>query len=68
MQEDTRGTRRVVAYYSRRFTQAEYNYPIHDKEMLAIIACLEAWRAELRSCEGFTVLTDHEKLRHFMQK
>jgi hypothetical protein len=26
---------------------AEINYPIHDKEMLAIIRALEAWRPEL---------------------
>ncbi|SPO07798.1 uncharacterized protein DNG_10493 [Cephalotrichum gorgonifer] len=67
-QEDENGTRGVVAYYSRRLTAAEYNYPIHDKEMLAIISCLKAWRAELRGCGPFTVVCDHKNLEYFMTK
>jgi hypothetical protein len=31
-----------VAYYSKTMILAEINYPIHDKEMLAIIRALEA--------------------------
>jgi hypothetical protein len=34
----------------------ENNYEIHDKEMLAIIRCLEEWDSELRTVEKFTVL------------
>jgi hypothetical protein len=30
-----------VAYYSRKFTTAEINYPIYDKELVAIIAAFE---------------------------
>ena len=30
----------AVAYYSRKMTPAEANYPIHDKEMLAIVSCI----------------------------
>ncbi|KAM4061314.1 Pol [Hirsutella rhossiliensis] len=44
------------------------NYPIHDKELLAIIRCLEHWDAELRSVKSFTVLTDHLNLRYFTKK
>ncbi len=40
--EDKR--RRPVAYISKSLNKAERNYEIHDKEMLAIIQCLEAWR------------------------
>ncbi|KAM4061441.1 retrovirus polyprotein [Hirsutella rhossiliensis] len=47
---------------------AECNYPIHDKELLAIIRCLEHWDAELRSVKSFTVLTDHLNLRYFTKK
>jgi hypothetical protein len=36
-----------VAYYSKTMILAEINYLIHDKEMLAIIQALEAWRPEL---------------------
>jgi len=35
---------RPVAYISKSLNKAERNYEIHDKEMLAIIQCLEAWR------------------------
>jgi len=33
---------RPVAYISKLLNKAEKNYEIHDKEMLAIIWCLEA--------------------------
>jgi len=33
---------RLVAYISKSLNEAERNYEIHNKEMLAIIWCLEA--------------------------
>jgi len=45
----------------------EWNYKIHDKEMLAIIRALEEWRHFL---EGVThpveIWTDHKNLEYFM--
>ena len=35
---------RPVAYISKSLNEAERNYEIHNKEMLAIIRCLEVWR------------------------
>ena len=35
---------RPVAYISRSLNKTERNYKIHNKEMLAVIQCLEAWR------------------------
>ena len=35
---------RPVAYISKLLNEAKRNYEIHDKEILAIIRCLEAWR------------------------
>ena len=35
---------RPVAYISKSLNEAKRNYEIHDKEMLAIIQCLGAWR------------------------
>ena len=32
---------KLVAYISKLLNKAERNYEIHDKEMLAIIRCLE---------------------------
>ena len=68
LSQDVNGERKPIAYYSRKLNKAEINYPIHDKELLAIIHCLKQWDAELRSCGRFTVLTDHRNLEHFMVK
>ena len=35
---------RLVVYISKSLNETEKNYKIHDKEMLAVIRCLEAWR------------------------
>ena len=35
---------RPVTYISKSLNEAERNYEIHDKEILVIIWCLEAWR------------------------
>ncbi|KAF4474222.1 Transposon Tf2-9 polyprotein [Colletotrichum fructicola Nara gc5] len=67
-QEDEHGRRHAVAYHSQRLNAAQFNYPIHDKEMLAIISCLRAWRAELQSVNKFKVLSDHKNLKYFMTK
>ena len=43
---------RLVAYISKSLNEAERNYKIHDKEMLAIIRCLEAWRHFLEGAKS----------------
>ena len=58
---------RPCAYFSKKNLPAECNYDIHDKELLAVIRCLEEWDAELRSVKSFTILTDHKNLEHFMK-
>jgi len=56
-----------VAYISKLLNEIEQNYEIHDKEMLAVIHCLEAWRHFLkRSQSKFEVWTDHKNLEYFM--
>ncbi|KAM4056428.1 reverse transcriptase (RNA-dependent DNA polymerase) [Hirsutella rhossiliensis] len=67
-QEGPDGRRHACAFFSKRLSPAEYNYPIHDKEMLAIMRCLDNWSAELRSCGPFTILTDHRNLEYFMTR
>jgi hypothetical protein len=34
---------RPIAFMSRAFNEAEQNYKIYDKEMLAIMKALEEW-------------------------
>jgi hypothetical protein len=55
---------RPVAYESRSFKGAELNYPVHEKELLAIIRALAKWRSELLGYQ-FQVWTDHRTLEHF---
>lgn len=57
---------RPCAYYSKKNAPAECNYEIYDKEMLAIVQCLEEWDAELRSMGSFQICTDHKNLEYFM--
>ena len=58
---------RPVAYISKLLNEAERNYEIHDKEMLVIIRCLEAWRHFLEGAKGrFEIWTDHKNLEYFM--
>jgi len=52
-----------IAFYSRSLTQAEKNYPIYDKELLAIISALENWRHLLKGTSTpFTIFSDHRNL------
>jgi len=60
------GLLRPCAFYSRKNAPAECNYEIYDKEMLAIINCLQEWDAELRSVKQFQIRTDHKNLQYFM--
>ena len=56
-------------FYSRKFSGAELNYPVHDKEMLAIMACAKQWQHHLRhipvSNVRHEVWTDHQSLVYF---
>ena len=59
---------RPVAYISKLLNKAERNYEIHDKEMLVIIQCLEAWRHFLEEAKNrFEIWTDHKNLEYFMK-
>jgi hypothetical protein len=55
------------AFHSRKFSPAEINYEIHDKELLAIVDCFKAWRRYLEgSLHTVQVFTDHKNLEYFM--
>ena len=53
-----------VAFDSMTFEGAELNYPVHEKEMLAIIRVLKKWWADLFG-SAFTIFTDHKTLEKF---
>ena len=54
-----------VAYYSRKMSQAEQNYDIHNKELLAVVNALEHWRVYAESSSKLTIFTDHKNLTTF---
>ena len=59
---------RPVAFISKSLSNTERNYEIHDKEMLAIVRCLEAWRHFLEGAVvKFEIWTDHKNLEYFMK-
>jgi hypothetical protein len=53
-----------VAFDSMTFKGAELNYPIHEKELLAIIRALRRWQADLIGSH-ILVYTDHCTLENF---
>ncbi|GJP67626.1 hypothetical protein CLOP_g24423, partial [Closterium sp. NIES-67] len=51
-----------IAYESRKLNPAEQNYPVHDKELLAIVHAFKVWRCYLTGAD-VTVRTDHKSLQ-----
>ena len=53
-----------VAYESAQLSGAEKNYPIHEKELLAIIQALKKWRSDLLGSYFGNWLSNHCPLAH----
>jgi hypothetical protein len=55
-----------IAYHSRKFSPAEINYEIDDKELLAVVDSFKIWRKYLEGAL-LTVLvySDHQNLEYF---
>src|SRR5258708_33581755 len=63
-QED--GLFHLIGFMSKSFSDMEWNYQIHDKEMLVIMCPLEDWRHFLeQSDQKFEIHTDHKNLSYF---
>lgn len=63
MQFDADGNERVASYQSRQPKPAERNYPVHDKEFLAMRYVLVKFRVYLLGELTFAIYTDHASLR-----
>ena len=62
------GLWRPVAFFSKSLNETERNYEIHDKEILAIIRELEAWKHLLEEAQyKFEIWTDHKNLEYFIK-
>ncbi|SYW75163.1 uncharacterized protein UHO2_03557 [Ustilago hordei] len=66
LKQEHEGRWHPVAFSSRKMSSAEKNYEIHDKELLAVVACLTQWRHMLAGLPNqLVILTDHEALKYF---
>ena len=59
---------RPVTFISKSLSDTKRNYEIHDKEMLAVVRCLEVWRHFLEeTVVKFEIWIDHKNLEYFMK-
>jgi RNase H-like domain found in reverse transcriptase/Integrase zinc binding domain len=61
---ETWETARPVAFDLVALKGAQANYPVHEKELLAIIRALTKWRTDLLG-SPITIYTDHRTLENF---
>jgi len=59
---------RPIAFISKSLSDTERNYEIHNKEILAVVRYLEAWRHFLEGATTkFKIWTDYKNLKYFMK-
>lgn len=68
LQLDDQQQQHAVGYFSRRFDQAQSSWPTHDKELFAVLSCLQHWRHLVENGHTTIVETDHNPLQHFMSQ
>jgi len=58
---------RLIVYQSRKLSEPEKRYEVHNKELLAIVKALQDWRPYLAGTEKpIQIYTDHKNLRNFV--
>ena len=63
----TQETACPIAFDSVALKAMQLNYPVHEKELLAIIHALQKWHSDLLSV-SITIYTDHCTLENFDQQ
>ena len=63
LEQQENGKARPVAFHSRTFNIPEQRYAAHEKELLAIVDTIRAWRVYLHG-RKFTVKSDHFPLKY----
>jgi hypothetical protein len=58
----------VVAFESKKFTDAQTRYLNHDKELLSVVHALQTWRHYLQNGQPITVYTDNAATKYIMSK
>jgi len=57
---------RPIVYQSRKLSEPEKRYEVHNKELLVIVKALQDWRPYLAGTEkSIQIYTDHKNLRNF---
>ena len=65
-QEDAEGEDHVVAYYSAKLLPAEKNYPVHEREALAVVRAFKQFRVYLHSNFVTKVYTDNQAVKYLL--
>ncbi len=57
---------KFIVYQSRKLSESEERYEVHNKELLMIVKALQDWRSYLTDTEkSIQIYTDHKNLRNF---
>ena len=64
LQYDTDGKLHPVAYSSMKLSPAQFKYPVHEKELLAIKEALRVWACYVDNGHEVTIFTDHKSLKY----
>ena len=64
LQTNAAGRERVIAFESRQLKAVEKNYPVHDKDLLAMKYPLVKFRVHLLGSKPLVVYTDHASIAH----
>jgi hypothetical protein len=64
LQEENDGTWHPVAYFSKKLSKPQQDYPVHEQELFALVEALQHWRPYLMGME-IRAVTDHLSLKHF---
>src|SRR6266436_1392375 len=68
LQQQEDGLFHLIGFMSKSFSDMEWNYQIHNKEMLVIMHALEEWRHFLEgSDQKFKIHMDHKNLSYFRE-
>ena len=54
-----------IAYETRMLSKSKQDYPIHNKELFAIVNALKKWRCYIEGAKDLTILTDNKLLEFF---
>ena len=66
-QTDDEGQERVIAYFSKKLSDAEADYTANERELLGLVYFLKRFRCYLEG-STFEVITDNQVLKHFFTK